>query len=244
MLGQVPRGKAITQRCKRANPTVTRSRRSAVEVEPRTSAVIRRSPPAQAVQEHKAVKAEATTCSAEGQGRAVGAITFLEVKRDGLERKLLGSLGGAGQGLFRAQRFSPLRHRVGDFLAVLPFMGCTGNRAGSSTSPWEIRGAGKAPCVWQSKSGMGNGGGDGGGRSLTLPLSLSPGCSPAPARQDRLQTMTLLRLSFFFSRRCENPPASPAAHSPLPGPASRRSSKPPFLKDKSRAPLLLLFPDF
>lgn len=187
---------AAVQTC---HPTVTRSRRSAVEVEPRTSAVIRRFPPAQAVQERKAAKAEATTCSAEGRGRAGGAITFLEVKRDGLEWKLLGSLGGvcSGQGLFRAQRFSPLRHQLGDFLAVFPFMGCTGNRAGSSTGPWEIRGAGKAPCVWQSKSGMGNGGGDGGGGSLTLPLSLSPGCSPAPARQDRLQMMTLLRLSFF-----------------------------------------------
>lgn len=78
-------------------------------------------PPAQAFQEHKAAGAEAMSCPAEGQGSAVGATTFLEVKQHRLEWKLLGSLGGAGQGLFRAQQFSPLHLQVIDLLVVLPF---------------------------------------------------------------------------------------------------------------------------
>lgn len=44
-------------------------------------------PHAQAFQEHKAAGAEAMNCPAEGQGSAVGAITFLEVKQHALEWK-------------------------------------------------------------------------------------------------------------------------------------------------------------
>lgn len=171
---------AIVQSC---NGTVRQSCKSAIT---------QRLPRAQAFQECKAAKAEAINCSAKGQGSAVGAITFLEVKQHGLEWKLLGSLDGARQGLFRAQQFSPLHHRVIDLLAAFPFIWCMGaqaaSRAGSGTGPWEISGAGKVLRVWKSKLvvEMGNGGGKGDGRSLTLLCSLLPRCSWARTSQDGL----------------------------------------------------------
>lgn len=77
--------------------------------------------PAPALQEHEEAEAEAINCSSKGQGCTAGAITSCKVKQHGLELKLFGSFRRAGQGLFKAQRFSALHHRVIDLLAASPF---------------------------------------------------------------------------------------------------------------------------
>lgn len=122
-----------------------------------------RLPPAWAPRESTAARAEAVNCSAKGQGSTTGAVTFLEVKRHGLEWKLLGSLGGAGRGLFGAQQFSPLRHRIIDLLAALPFIRCLGAQGRERPPTLGNSRGGKVLRVWRSRlvlerrSGAGDG---------------------------------------------------------------------------------------
>lgn len=166
-------------------------------------------------------------CSAKGRGSAVGAATSSAVKQQGLEQELLRSLGGAGQGWFRAQQFSPLRHQAIDSLPALLFIRCKGARAGSSPGPWEIQGAGKVPCARKSKSvlEMGNGAGDGDAGRLgppALPLAqVLPGHSePGSALNDDSAP--------FFFRDVKIHMRHQAAHSSVPSPTSPPLSKPHF----------------
>lgn len=114
-------------------------------------AIERRLPPARAPRESTAARAEAVNCSAKGQGSATGAVTFLEVKRHGLEWKLLGSLGGARQRLFGAQQFSPLHHRIIDLLAALPFIWYLGAQGKERSRTLGNSRGGKVLRVWRSR---------------------------------------------------------------------------------------------